>query len=99
RWDELLNYYSSPPTVDHSKVQPKSIYISEKDGYIVRDPKGVIRSGTLDGIATSYLLWKMDDESFKNFVLKITSKRHHTLPLNVWVYQKEITVNNDKKYY
>ncbi|MCW8445080.1 hypothetical protein OQJ05_13595 [Fluoribacter gormanii] len=56
-----------------------TIYLSNKGNYIVRDPNGTVRKGSLDAtIDLSNLEDRLDDLTLKNSILDCTSKRGHT---------------------
>ncbi|HSW71156.1 MAG TPA: hypothetical protein VLH77_04170, partial [Gammaproteobacteria bacterium] len=71
---------SNLPGNKKDQAKPATIYLSA-DGYLVRDPEGVIREGSLSesGINLDDLSNRLKDKALKKSILKVTSRVGHTL--------------------
>lgn len=61
-------------------AQKEVFYLQEDGTYVVRDPKGVLQTGTIQGIVLSNLEQQFQDPRFQETVLSITAKVGHTAP-------------------
>ncbi len=75
-----LALMSNLPGNKKDQAKPATIYLSA-DGYLVRDPEGVIREGSLSesGINLDDLSNRLKDKALKKSILKVTSRVGHTL--------------------
>ncbi len=75
-----LKLMSKLPNNDPKQAKNGTIYLSDDGTYIVRDPKGIVQTGSLDGsgINLKDLSKHINEQELKKHILEITSKAGHT---------------------